>query len=414
MVIAEEELAAEQEGTGSDDQVGEPPPRGRWRRAADAPELSAEQRAEISDLEAIGYASGTRPPAGGSGVTVHLAGRALAGLNFFVSGHTSGAGLMDMDGRVLHTWSATVEDVWPDPAERGRTLLGNHFWRRAHLEADGAVLAIFEAHSLVKLDRDSRVVWKNRCGAHHDLEVLDDGDILVLTREVKLDPARGPKPFLEDFVTRLGPDGREKRRVSVLAALRDSRFTELAALAAERHGDVLHTNTLARLDGRFADRLPAFRAGNLLLSSRELSFLAVLDPEAGKIVWTMRGEFREQHDPQLLDSGNLLLFDNGGRRRASAVLELDPQSGATLWEYRGSASAPFHSDTCGTAARLANGNTLITESDNGRAFEVDRAGEIVWEFRNPARAGPEGEYVATLFEVVRLAPELPTWLEHPR
>jgi hypothetical protein len=55
---------------------------------------------------------------------------------------------------------------------------------------------------------------------------------------------------------------------------------------------------------------------------------------------------------------------------------------------------------------------LITESDAGRAFEVTRAGEIVWEFYNPHRAGDDGEYIATLFEVVRLPESFPVdWLE---
>jgi hypothetical protein len=32
----------------------------------------------------------------------------------------------------------------------------------------------------------------------------------------------------------------------------------------------------------------------------------------------------------------------------------------------------------------------------------------VWEFVSPYRAGETGELVATLFEVVRLAPDFPT------
>jgi hypothetical protein len=60
---------------------------------------------------------------------------------------------------------------------------------------------------------------------------------------------------------------------------------------------------------------------------------------------------------------------------------------------------------------LANGNTLITESDNGRAFEVTDDGQVVWEFHNQHRAGDADEYVATLFELVRLDPQFPTeWL----
>ncbi len=43
----------------------------------------------------------------------------------------------------------------------------------------------------------------------------------------------------------------------------------------------------------------------------------------------------------------------------------------------------------------------------GRAFEVTRDKEIVWDFVNPHRAGPNNEYVGTLFEVIRLPREFP-------
>jgi hypothetical protein len=69
------------------------------------------------------------------------------------------------------------------------------------------------------------------------------------------------------------------------------------------------------------------------------------------------------------------------------------------------------SATCGTRARLPNGNTLITESDNGRALEVNRGGEVVWEFYNPHRAGKDSELVATLFEMIRLERSFFPWLE---
>ena len=56
----------------------------------------------------------------------------------------------------------------------------------------------------------------------------------------------------------------------------------------------------------------------------------------------------------------------------------------------------------------------MTESDNGRAFEVAPDQEIVWEFYNPYRAGDADEYIATLFEVVRLPPDFPLdWARDP-
>ena len=82
------------------------------------------------------------------------------------------------------------------------------------------------------------------------------------------------------------------------------------------------------------------------------------------------------------------------------------------WEYRGTPEKPFYTFDCGTCARLPNGNTLITESNNGRAFEVTPEGKIVWEFINPHRAGENDRFIATLSDMVRLPKDFPTdWLE---
>ncbi len=39
--------------------------------------------------------------------------------------------------------------------------------------------------------------------------------------------------------------------------------------------------------------------------------------------------------------------------------------------------------------------------------------EIVWEYINPAHAGDEGRYIASLFEVIRIPPQhVAAWLDH--
>jgi hypothetical protein len=90
------------------------------------------------------------------------------------------------------------------------------------------------------------------------------------------------------------------------------------------------------------------------------------------------------------------------------VVEFEPLSNRTVWEYAGRRDAPLRSRSCGSVQRLPNGNTLITESDNGRAFEVTADKTIVWEYISPHRAGERDEYIATLFEMIRLPPGFPT------
>jgi predicted Rdx family selenoprotein len=98
----------------------------------------------------------------------------------------------------------------------------------------------------------------------------------------------------------------------------------------------------------------------------------------------------------------MLLFDNLGHGGMSKVIEFDPFTQQILWSYESTPRQPFSSLLSGSNQRLPNGNTLITESDTGRAFEVTRDGRIVWEYRNPARAGDGNRLVAILSEVVRL------------
>jgi hypothetical protein len=180
----------------------------------------------------------------------------------------------------------------------------------------------------------------------------------------------------------------------------------------KRAGDVFHTNAIEVLDGRHAARSVAFAAGNILVSVREISVVAVVDLSRSAVVWALTGLWRFQHEPTLLDNGNLLVYDNAGLPERSRVLEIDPLSQSLKWSYGGRDEEPLFTFLCCSCRRLGNGNTLITESDNGRALEVTPDGRVVWEYINPHRAGPNGELIATLFEVVRLpARERFPWLD---
>ena len=106
----------------------------------------------------------------------------------------------------------------------------------------------------------------------------------------------------------------------------------------------------------------------------------------------------------------MLVFDNRGNNGKSRIVEFNPLTLEVVWSYKGDPAEAFYSRLAGTNERLPNGNTLITESRAGRAFEVTSSGEIVWEFYNPARAGEKNELIAALYDVIRLEPDRLSWL----
>jgi hypothetical protein len=383
-----------------------------WREVSTAEEerLTDEQRAEVERLRSIGYLPGSHPAPVHSGVTAYDAARAHDGLNFYTSGDFPGAVLMDMRGTIIHVWRHTYLEAWESgPREElPRSSKGSGYWRRAHLFQNGDVLAIFEGMALIKIDKGSELIWANMGGYHHDLEVLPDGRIYTLTREAHVVPRVNPdRPILEDYVTVLDAEGRELDRLSILGAFEASDYFGVLDGMKEA-GDVFHTNTIEVLDGRLAERLPAFRRGNVLITMRELPVMAVIDLERRVVVWALAGSWVAPHQATVLANGHILVFDNRGNGGVSRVVEFDPVELRIEWVYAGDPPTSFFSPECGSNQRLPNGNTLITESDRGKALEVTPDGAVVWKYINPAQAGEDREFIASLFEVVRLPADFPT------
>jgi len=326
-------------------------------------------------LRALPYVSGTYDPeADRAGVLVHERGRASPGTAFYNSEGESAAYEIDLDGKVLRSWRYDSEP-----------------WQLSRPLPDGGLLALVKDRRLLRLDRESNLVWEYEGRVHHALDVGEDGEIRVLSRRRVRDPALHPTlPCLLDTVVVLGPDGEERAEHSIVEMFRRSRYAFLLpSLGLRDFGaepgdgtvlDVLHTNHLEVLDGRLADRWAPLARGNLLLCFKNLDAVAIAGGEPREIVWVWGpSDLVRPHAPALTEEGRILVFNNRTEEAGgSQVIELDPRAGRVVWAHSG-----FFSAMRGGVQRLPNGNTLIVESDRGYAFEVTPAGETVWRFANP-------------------------------
>ncbi|HJP05426.1 MAG: hypothetical protein QGG67_07840 [Gammaproteobacteria bacterium] len=86
-------------------------------------------------------------------------------------------------------------------------------------------------------------------------------------------------------------------------------------------------------------------------------------------------------------------------RQPGVIALIDSVVAQVTWARRGTWIGQHDPDF------LPNGNTLITESDRGRLLEVSPAGEIVWEYVNPDRGGPDNTYSPALMWGQRYMPE---------
>ena len=392
------------------------------RRGDDSHQPPDILKRRLDKLESIPYTTRTehRVDEKAAGVLVHMPEEAYRGYNIYSSIESFRVNLMDMAGNIVHTWSY--------PHNQAK------FWTRVVMLDDGAVVLTEKFRSLLKLDWQSNLVWRKEMQAHHDFAILPDGTFYVIVREIRT--YRGLKVRFP-AIARLTSSGDEidrwrtydhldeiKRkfdRRSFLDTILDSILAVEDSAAVfenlQSHQDmrklklgtkfydyfhlnnitILPDNPLGRADSRFA-------GGNLLICFRNVNQIAILEKDTKEVLWVWgEGVLEWPHHPTMVEGGNILVFDNGVERRYSKVLELNPITEAIEWEYTADPPTIFYTYQKGSAQRLPNGNTLICEGDMGRAFEVTRGGEIVWEWINPeAKDGRR----AQVYRMTRLAPEM--------
>lgn len=293
-----------------------------------------------SHLEALGYVDGVEDPSSQSGVLHHERGRVQPGWNLYGSTNSNEAFLLDLDGELVHHW------VTPPG-------LASH----VELLPDGDLLVLTRHRGVSRLAPDGQARWTWEGRVHHDFDV--DGDRLLVLTE---------------------PDG-------------------VATLSLE--GQLLDTHDLSALLGSdlHSNHVEVLPDGRWLVSARDRDTLAILSDQGVDWSWGP-GELHRQHHPTWQPDGTVLVFDNGVDR--SRVVQVDPRTNAITWSWAGE----LFSETRGSAQRLANGNTLITESDPGYVHEVTTDGDIVWTWANPAREGTLRRAVWRMTRVVELPPAL--------
>jgi len=299
--------------------------------------------------------------------------------------------LIDMEGRVCHTWRSdegiNYSYLLPNgnlllrtgPGEQEISFLDRperDLLPRGGRTASGAIL---------ELDWDSNIVWAYRDPLlHHDFERLTTGNTLVLLwRSIPEDLASQVKggfnegttigQMLGDVVREVTPDG----------------GTVNEWLSWEHLS--LEEDTICPLEGRLEwthqNSLNLTKDGDLLVSFRQTSTIGIVDRASGAFKWKWGpGKISHQHNPTYLDNGRVLLFDNGPHRQGmsrSRVIEIDPNDNQVAWDYQGDPPISFFSYHISGSERLPNGNTLICEGAPGRIFEVTPNQEIVWEYVNP-------------------------------
>jgi uncharacterized protein (UPF0248 family) len=331
--------------------------------------------------------------------------------------------LIDLQGNIVHTWKMPYS-----PGLSGYlTPRGTLYYNGRSPENNHLSRFPFKGGVALEMDWNGKVLWEVRHpDHHHDGVLLRNGNVLLdCMGRVPDEIARRVKGGIEE--TEMRSAQYLARPESEAGKMYSSYLSEVTPAGKT----VWEWRTWEHLDpvvdgiaevqaprtmwhqGNSVKELPD---GDVLMSFRPTSTVIRISRKTGDIVWklgppTVSG----QHAPTPLPNGNVFIFDNGVHRPDdsmpySRVIEVDPATNEIVWKYQDSPACNFFSPRMGNAQRLANGNTLITESSFGRIFEVTKDGEIVWEYVNPFFGKPlfggrEGSESNQIFRAYRYSEE---------
>ncbi|MEM1411548.1 MAG: arylsulfotransferase family protein [Pseudomonadota bacterium] len=300
-----------------------------------------------------------------------------------------GALLLDADGKVQQRWVVRQDDAeW---AERPDTNVYPH---GIEILRDGSIIVAWDGgtsisrygycgdlqwrtkghfHHSVTLDGEDAVwAWGNPEGKFTQAEYMvkvsvEDGSVLA---SINLDHVWPANTAIDPFAIK-----QEDRA--------DGSFWNF---------DRFHVNDVDPLPARFADAYPQFETGDLLISLRSINLVAVVDPDTMDVKWWRQGLVRRQHDPDWNERGTITIFDNNMHRDYSRIYEINPVT------YESTVVVPgepyeFYTWHRGKHDVLPGGlSYLVTSTEQGRLFELDAEGEIVFDFIN--RYQPGGKFLA--------------------
>jgi hypothetical protein len=253
------------------------------------------------------------------------------------------------------------------------------------LSSDGSVV-FHQGDLLVKVDKNSRILWAINKSFHHSLEYDADGNIWspsVISPSKTL--PRFSNEIQDDALTKISPEGKLLFQKSVAALLIENGYGGLIFGAGLLERDLVHLNDIqpALTSGKY------WQKGDLLMSIRNKSTVCIYRPSANKIVWLKTGPWLNQHDVDFVDSTRISVFGNDLVRMERGYRLFDEHNEEYIFDFKtDKTTKPYteflkkaHVSTYfeGRSDILPNGDLFVEESNNNRLLRGTK-NDILWQY----------------------------------
>lgn len=287
--------------------------------------------------------------------------------------HFWGAILLDETGEIVHRWYLTTED---QPSNEAPDVLKNLYG--VSILPDASIIFTMQERSggIVKVDVCSQPVWALEGQYHHTISLTDENSFWTFGGDQKAFDHLLHQVDVESGKILKTIDMEEVR-------LKNADIHIFDLQVEEGVPDAVHGNDIEALTADRAAAFPGFEKGDLLVSFRTTNLVFVLDPDSLKVKWWRVGPWDRQHDPDWEANGTISVFSNNERGvgKYSNIIVIDPKTFAFETLLDGE-KYDFRSTFNGMHQITDHGSILVSSGLQGRLFEVDRNGEVIFDFIN--------------------------------
>lgn len=297
---------------------------------------------------------------------------------------------IDQINKLVDTSLPEFENIFRDKHSKRYSIV------HPFLTEDGGL--IFQNETpLVKIDKNSKLVWQNqKDNFHHSIEQDHEGNFWVPS---KVYPYQIDKRYVglefgtysDDAITKVSADGEILFQKSVSNILIENNF-RLFVGNNLFNADPIHLNDIQPVlsDG------PHWERGDVFLSLRNQSMIILYRPSINKIIWNGVGHTARQHDVNILDDHRISIFNNNVKVFFDGQ-EVDGNNEVVIYDFDKDLYSKYldeylekndvRTSTSGRSNILDDGDLFIEENDHGRLLYFNKDTSEQWQYVNRADDG---------------------------
>jgi hypothetical protein len=296
--------------------------------------------------------------------------------------------------KIVHLWKPDVEKINKQLKDKTKYIWTREDFEMLHpyLNNDYSLVFTSGEGPLVKIDQCSNIDWVIDSKFHHSIEKDSSNNYLVpitlKSKENYFKKIYGEDTIFnlsqnlqDDAIAVVSPDGKILKTISITKALIDNGYGSYILNLLSRTNNAIHLNDIEPIK----ENDEYVKEGDVAISLRSLSAVALYRPSENKIIWLKFGPWSEQHDVDYLGDGLFSIFGNdsnlrlGTLRGYSTIYQYDMKNDKVI-EFLKLKESNIFASRQGLHKINKDGSIFIEQSENGILHLINKNGKHILKY----------------------------------